>query len=81
MRLTRPPPAPRPNDKRARSLQDLDALRVVEIAEILDVVAEAVDEEVRAGIDAANDELVAIAFALMDRNARHVARRVGEALE
>src|SRR5262249_23092456 len=49
----------------ARSLQNLDALRIVEIAEDLNVIAESVDEEVRAGIDAANDELVAVALALM----------------
>jgi hypothetical protein len=32
----------------ARSFQNLDALGVVEIAEILNVIAKAVDEEVRA---------------------------------
>ena len=63
---------------RARSLQHFDALRVVEIAKILDVIAEAVDEEVGARIHAANDELVAIAFALVDGDARNVARDVGE---
>ena len=68
-------------DQRARPLQDFDALGVVEIAEILHVVAKAVDEEVGAGIDAADDEFVAVALALMDRDARNVAGHVGEALE
>ena len=67
--------------QRARSFQHLDALGVVEIAEILNVVAEAVDEEIRAGVDAADHEFVAIAFALVDGDARHVAGDVGEALK
>src|SRR5262249_46046024 len=58
---------------RARPLQHLHALRVVEIAKILDVVAEAVDVEVGARIDAADDELVAVAFALVDVDAGNVA--------
>src|SRR5215472_6472497 len=66
---------------RARSLQHLDALRVVEIAKILDVIAEAVDVEVGARIHAADDELVAVAFALVDVDARNVARDVGEILK
>src|SRR5262249_58821520 len=66
---------------RAWSLQHLHALRVVEIAKILDVVAEAVDVEVGARIHAADDELVAVAFALVDVDARNVARDVGEVLE
>ena len=81
MRLTRPPPAPRPKVSALGPLQNLDALRVVEIAKDLRVVAEAVDEEVRARIDAANDELVAVAFALMHGDAGNVAGDVGEALE
>ena len=67
--------------QRARSLQDLDALRVVEIAEILHVIAKTVDEEVGAGIHAADDEFVAVAFALVDGDAGNVAGDVGEALE
>ena len=67
--------------QRARPLQHLDALGVVEIAEDLHVVAEAVDEEIGARIDAANDEFVAIAFALMDGDAGNVARDIGDALE
>jgi hypothetical protein len=44
----------------------------------LHVVAKTVDEEVRAGIDAADDKLVAVALALMDRDAGNIARDVGE---
>ena len=54
---------------------------VVEVTEVLDVVAETIHEEVRAGIDAADYKLVAIALALMDGNARDVTRDIGEALE
>jgi hypothetical protein len=56
-------------------------LCVVEVAEDLDVVAESVDEEVRAGIDAADDKFVAIAFTLVDGDARYVACHVGNALK
>ncbi len=68
-------------DQRARTFEHLDALRVVEIAEELHIVAKAVDEEVRARVDAADDELVAVAFALMRNDARHVAHGVVDALE
>jgi len=70
-----------PEGQRARSFQDFDALRVVEIAEILDVIAKAVDVEIGAGVDAADHELVAIALALVDGNARDVAGDVGEGLK
>ena len=65
---------------RGRSLEDFDALRVVDVAEILHVVTEAVDEEVGAGIDAANDQFVAVAFALMHGNAGRVPRHIGQVL-
>ncbi len=64
----------------ARPFQDFNVLGVVEITEVLDVVAEAVDVEVGAGIDAANDQLVAVAFALVHRDAGNVAGDVGDAL-
>src|SRR5262249_24051853 len=48
-----------------RASQDFDALGVVEIPEILNVIAKSVDEEIRARVHTANDELVAVAFALM----------------
>src|SRR6201981_2998031 len=70
-----------PEGDRARSLQHFDALRVVEMWKILDVVAEAVDVEVGARIHAADDELVAVAFALVHGDARNVARDVGEVLK
>lgn len=67
--------------QRTRALQHLDALRVIEIAEILHVVAKAVDVEIGAGIDAADHQLVAIAFALMHRDPGHIACHVGQALK
>ena len=57
---------------------DLHALRVIEIAEILNVVAKAVDEEVGAEIDAPDYQFVAVALALMHGNAGHEARGVGK---
>src|SRR5205807_1111300 len=67
--------------ERAGSFQDFDALHIVQITEDLDVIAEAVDEEVCARVHAANDELVAVAFALVHGDAWNVARDVGQALK
>ena len=50
-------------DHCVRPLQHLDAVDVVEVAEILDVVAHPVDEEVRGAGIAAQYDRVAIAFA------------------
>src|SRR5207244_4396448 len=72
---------PAAENRRAWTLQDLDTLRVVEIAEILDVVAKTVDEEVGTGVDAADHEFVAIAFALVDGDAGNVAGDLGEGLK
>ena len=63
-----------------RALDDLDPLDVVEIAEPFLVVPNAVDEEVRRGADAAQHDLVAVAFSLRDRDARHVPHRVSDGL-
>ncbi len=48
---------------RIGALEHLDPVDVVEVAEILDVVADAVDEEVGGGVVAAQGELVAVALA------------------
>ena len=66
-------------DHGVRTLERLDALDVVEVAEVLDVVADAIDEEVRCRAVAAQDRRVAIAFALREADARHVAGHVGHA--
>ena len=66
---------------RAGSFEDLDALCIVEVAKYLHVIAKAVDEEVRARIHAANDELVTVAFALVDGDARNITGDVGQVLE
>src|SRR5512132_714933 len=68
-----PPPAPRPK------VIALGPFRIS--TKILDVVAEAVDEEVRARVHTADDELVAVAFALVHIDARDVTRDVGEVLK
>ena len=67
-------------DHRVRALQDLDAVEVVQVAVILDVVAHAVEEEVAGRAVAAQDDRVAVALALRHARARHVARDVREAL-
>src|SRR6185437_7927741 len=65
---------------RGRPFQDLDALRVVDVTEILHVIAETIDVEVGTGINAADHQFVAIALALVHGDARNVARHVGEIL-
>ncbi|OIQ68161.1 hypothetical protein GALL_502510 [mine drainage metagenome] len=74
--------APRsaPEHQRGGTFQHFKALRVIDIPVILNVVAKAVDEEIRAGIDAANDEFVAVALALMHRHAWNVPRQIGDAV-
>ena len=77
------PPAPRTSkDQRARSLEDFNAVGIVEIPEDLTVIAHAVEEEVGGrGHLAANGDLVAVAFTLMDDDAGHVPGNVADALE
>ena len=65
-------------DHGERPLQHLDGLGVVEIAEGLDVVAHAVDKEVPRGLLAAEAELVPVALALLDGNARDIAQGLAE---
>ena len=50
-------------DHRVGPLQNLDPVDIVEVAEILDVVADPVDEEIGRARIAAQHDLVAIAFA------------------
>ena len=69
-----------PEDHRIRPLESFDPLEVVEVAEILRIVAHAVYEEIGCGIVAADGDLVAIPFSLPHRCTRNEARYVGEAL-
>src|SRR5206468_2235359 len=65
-------------DHRIRTLQHLDPLEIVEAAIILDVVAKPVDEEVGGAAIAAQEDLVAIAFAERDRGAGYGAEEVAD---
>ncbi|GAB1408838.1 hypothetical protein MASR1M8_27580 [Thermomonas brevis] len=65
--------------QRVGALQRLGALHVVDVADVLHVVADAVDEEVGGGTDAAQHWRVAVAFALRGADAGHVAEGVGQA--
>ena len=67
-------------DHRVRTLERFDALDVVGVAVVLHIIAHAVDEEIRGRTVAAEHQPVAIAFALGNTDARHVAHRVGHAL-
>ena len=68
-----------PEDHGVRPLEGFDPLDVVDVAEVLDVVADAVDEEVGGRAVAAQDRRVAVALALREADARHVAGHVGHA--
>jgi hypothetical protein len=67
-----------PEDHGERPLQHFDGLRVIEVAESLDVVAHTVDEEIRRRPLAAESELIAMAFALLHRDAGDVEQRLAE---
>ena len=53
---------------------------VVEVAHVLGVVAQAIGEEIRFGLHAADVELIAHAFAHVDGNARRIAHGFGQRL-
>ena len=61
------------------ALQDLDPVDVVEVAVVLHVVAHAIDEEVGGRAVAAEHGRIAVAFALRDADAGHVAGHVADA--
>ena len=67
-------------DQRVGAFQNFDALDGIEVAEILDVVADAIDEEVGSGGIAAQDGRIAVALTLGDPGAGHVARDVADAV-
>ena len=58
--------------------QDLDAVHVVEITEILNVVTQAVAEEVGGGVVAAQGQLVAVRFSGTRRGTGHEQQQVGD---
>ena len=69
--------------ERIGTAQDLDLFVIIERAVILHIIADTIEEEVRRGLIAANDDRVAMALALADRQARRIAQNVteiGEAL-
>jgi hypothetical protein len=60
-----------PDEPRRRAFQHFDALDVGEVAEVQRVVAQAVDELVRDGGEAAQGHLVALAVTVRQADARH----------
>ena len=62
----------------ATAAQHLDSVEIVEVAEILDVVADAVDEEVGGGVVAAQRELVAVALAGARSRAGNEHQHIGD---
>jgi hypothetical protein len=72
--------APAAEHHRVRPLQCLHALDVIEIAQILGVIAYAVGEEIRGGAGAPNGRCIAVPLALPHRDPRHVADDIGHVL-
>ena len=67
-------------DHTAGTLQNFDALKVIEIPENLCIIANPVDEKVCRRAVTAQHDLVAVALALMHEDARNVAKDVAHAL-
>ena len=66
-------------DHRVRALQRFSALDVVNVADVLHVIANAIHEEIRSGAVAPEHRRIAVAFALGNADARHVAGQFGHA--
>ena len=66
-------------DQGVGPLERLDPLEVVQVAVVLDVVADTVHEEVGRGTVPADDDLVAVVLALMQHHTGHVAQDVAHA--
>ena len=60
--------------------QYFDSLYVIEVTEILNVIAHAISEKISCRAIAAKDKCIAISFALRYTHARHVTRHVSHAL-
>ena len=65
-------------DHRVGAFEYLDPVEIVEVAEILGVVAQAVDEEIGGGVVAAQGQLVAIGLAGAGRRAGNEHQEVGD---
>ena len=65
-------------DESVRALENLDAFEIVEIAEILDVVAHAVEKEVGCRVIATQGDLVAVPLALSDQHAGRITHGIGD---
>ena len=60
-------------DHRVRPLENLQALQIIEIAKVLNVVADAIGVEVRVAPLTSYNEIIAVGFTLMIDHARNVA--------
>ena len=67
-------------DQRVGAFQNFDTVDGIEVAEIGDIVADTIDEEVGSGGIAAQDGRIAVALTLGDPGAGHVARDVADAV-
>src|SRR5690606_18071912 len=67
-----------PEDHRIGAFYDLDPADVVEVAEILDVVADTIAEQVGGGVVAAQCELVAVSLASAGHRSRNKGQNIGD---
>ena len=68
-----------PEDHRVGPFQRFNTIEVVEVAVVLHVVPDAVDEEICRRALAANNQLIAVVLALVGHDPRHIADNVGHA--
>src|SRR5262249_16775554 len=66
-------------DHGIRPAQNFDALQVVEVAVILNVIAHSVEKEVGRRTGAANDDLIAVVLALVSSDAGRITYDIAEA--
>ena len=78
--IDHPAPAAPAKDHGVGTQQHLDALGIVEVAVVLDVIADAIDEEVRRGGIAPQAWGIAVPLALADGGTRNVAQDIGHGL-
>ena len=67
-----------PEDHGVGALHDLEPFDIVEVAIILNIVAQAIDEEIGGGVVAAQCRLVAMALALAGGGAGDITQRIGD---
>src|SRR5262245_44441703 len=69
---------PSAEDHRIRSFQSLHAFKVIEVAVVLDIVANTIHEEIGRRTITPDNDLVPVILALMSRNARDIPHHIAD---